>query len=133
QVEALVSALNTGRTETSFAAVLEAAKRVNNILKKAEQVTAAVDEKLFEFPAEKVLFETVQHVESQLAALPAAADKDGYLTRLKTCTAFQLPLENFFKEVMVNAEDKAVRANRLALLARVRACLAQTGADITKL
>ncbi|MBR4682511.1 MAG: glycine--tRNA ligase subunit beta [Elusimicrobiaceae bacterium] len=133
QVEALVSALNTVKTDTAFAAVLEAAKRVNNILKKAEQVTAAVDEKLFELPAEQALVDTVKKVENQLAALPATTDKNGYLARLKTCTAFQTPLENFFKEVMVNAEDKAVRQNRLALLARVRACLAQTGADITRL
>ena len=133
QVEALVSALETVKTEASFAAVLEAAKRVNNILKKTEAVSGPVDVKRFELPAEKVLFETVQTVEKQLADLPVRADKEGYLNRLKTCTAFQAPLETFFKEVMVNAEDKAVRNNRLNLLAHVRACLAQTGADITQL
>ena len=52
---------------------------------------------------------------------------------LKTYDAFKEPLENFFKDVMVNAEDAAVRQNRLALLARVRRYLTQTVADITKL
>ncbi|WP_428075610.1 glycine--tRNA ligase subunit beta [Candidatus Avelusimicrobium luingense] len=133
QVEALVSALETVKTDAAFAAVLEAAKRVNNILKKADGVSAQIDVSRFELPAEKMLFETVQQVEKQMAALPQTTDKNGYLSRLKTCTAFQAPLETFFKEVMVNAEDVAVRNNRLALLARVRTCLAQTGADITRL
>ncbi len=133
QVENLVSALETVKTDAAFAAVLEAAKRVNNILKKADAVQTQIDAARFELPAEKALFETVQTVEKQVAALPQTTDKNGYLNRLKTCTAFQAPLETFFKEVMVNAEDVAVRNNRLALLARVRACLAQTGADITKL
>ena len=133
QVEDLVSALETVKTDAAFGAVLEAAKRVNNILKKADAVQTQIDVSRFELPAEKALFETVQTVEKQVAALPQTTDKNGYLNRLKTCTAFQTPLETFFKEVMVNAEDAAVRNNRLALLASVRACLAQTGADITKL
>lgn len=133
QVEALVSALENVKTDTAFSAVLEAAKRVNNILKKADVPQTQIDPARFELPAEKVLFDTVQNVEKQLASLPTTTDKNGYLNRLKTCTAFQAPLETFFKEVMVNAEDLSVRNNRLALLARVRACLASTGADITQL
>ncbi len=133
QVESLVSALETVKTDTAFAAVLEAAKRVTNILKKADLPNGQIEPARFELPAEKVLFDTVQHVEKQLTALAQPTDKNGYLSRLKTCTAFQAPLKTFFKEVMVNAEDAAVRNNRLSLLARVRACLAKTGADITRL
>ena len=133
QVEALVSALETVKTDAAFSAVLEAAKRVNNILKKAGEIPLQVAPARFELPAEKALFDTVQNVEKQLAALPQNATKEGYLSRLKTCSAFQAPLEMFFKEVMVNAQDTAVRNNRLALLAHVRACLARTGADITAL
>lgn len=133
QVEALVGALETVKTDAGFGAVLEAAKRVNNILKKADKPQTQIDASRLGLAAEKMLFDTVQNVEKQLAALPQTADKNGYLNRLKTCTAFQAPLETFFKEVMVNDQDVAVRNNRLALLARVRACLAQTGADITQL
>ena len=133
QVEALVSALETVKTDAAFAAVLEAAKRVNNILKKADFTPGPVNENRLELPAEKALFQTVQTVEEKLSALPAATDKASYLARLKTYTAFQVPLETFFKDVMVNDENKDVRNNRLNLLACVRRCLAQTGADITQL
>ena len=133
QAEALVSALETVKTDTAFAAVLEAAKRVNNILKKADVSTENVDEKRLTLPAEQALFATLQTVESTLNTLSSGADKDNYLARLKACTAFQTPLETFFKEVMVNDPDTAIRQNRLALLARVRSCLSQTGADITRL
>ena len=133
QVEAIVGALETVKTDASFASVLEAAKRVNNILKKADAVQTQIDASRFELPAEKALFETVQNVEKQLAALPYSTTENGYLDRLKVCIVFQAPLETFFKEVMVNAPEPAVRNNRLALLTRVRTCLAQTGADITQL
>ena len=66
-------------------------------------------------------------------AVNTARTKEEYLRVLKTYDAFKEPLENFFKDVMVNAEDAAVRQNRLALLARVRRYLTQTVADITKL
>ena len=62
-----------------------------------------------------------------------AQTKEGYINILRTYSVFKEPLENFFKDVMVNAQDPAVRHNRLALLARVRRYLTQTIADITKL
>ena len=134
QAEALVSALETVKTSAEFAAVLESAKRVCNILKKAGNVTEAVDEKLFELPAEKALYDKIHEVDSSLGcAVNTAKTKEGYLNVLKTYGAFKEPLENFFKDVMVNDENPAVRQNRLALLARVRRYLTQTVADITNL
>lgn len=134
QVEALVSALETVKTGAEFAAVLESAKRVCNILKKAGNVTEAVDEKLFELPAEKALYDKIHEVDSSLGcAVNTAKTKEEYLNVLKTYGAFKEPLENFFKDVMVNDENPAVRQNRLALLARVRRYLTQTVADITNL
>lgn len=134
QAEALVSALETVKTSAEFAAVLESAKRVCNILKKAGNVTEAVDEKLFKLPAEKALYDKIHEVDSSLGcAVNTAKTKDEYLNVLKTYGAFKEPLENFFKDVMVNDENPAVRQNRLALLARVRRYLTQTVADITNL
>lgn len=134
QAEALVSALETVKTGAEFAAVLESAKRVCNILKKAGNVTEAVDEKLFKLPAEKALYDKIHEVDSSLGcAVNTAKTKDEYLNVLKTYGAFKEPLENFFKDVMVNDENPAVRQNRLALLARVRRYLTQTVADITNL
>lgn len=134
QAEALVSALETVKTGAEFAAVLESAKRVCNILKKAGNVTEAVDKKLFELPAEKALYDKIHEVDSSLGcAVNTAKTKEEYLNVLKTYGAFKEPLENFFKDVMVNDENPAVRQNRLALLARVRRYLTQTVADITNL
>lgn len=134
QVEALVSALETVKTGAEFAAVLESAKRVCNILKKAGNVTEAVDEKLFKLPAERALYDKIHEVDSSLGcAVNTAKTKEEYLNVLKTYGAFKEPLENFFKDVMVNDENPAVRQNRLALLARVRRYLTQTVADITNL
>ena len=134
QAEALVSALETVKTSAEFAAVLESAKRVCNILKKAGNVTEAVDEKLFELPAEKALYDKIHEVDSSLGCtVNTAKTKEEYLNVLKTYGAFKEPLENFFKDVMVNDENPAVRQNRLALLARVRRYLTQTVADITNL
>lgn len=134
QAEALVSALETVKTSAEFAAVLESAKRVCNILKKAGNVTEAVDEKLFKLPAEKALYDKIHEVDSSLGcAVNTAKTKEEYLNVLKTYGAFKEPLENFFKDVMVNDENPAVRQNRLALLARVRRYLTQTVADITNL
>ena len=134
QVEALVGALETVKTGAEFSAVLESAKRVCNILKKAENVTENVQENLFELPAEKELYNKIHEVDSALGCtVHTAKAKDEYLQILKTYGSFKAPLERFFTDVMVNAQDPAVRANRLALLARVRRYLTQTVADITKL
>ena len=133
QVEAFTRALETVKTNPEFAAVLEAAKRVNNILKKAAAPAADMDASLFELPAEKILWDTVQTVEKKLAALLPASNQESYLHCLKLYTAFQGSLETFFKDVIVNAPDPAVRNNRLALLTKVEQCLARAGADITRL
>ena len=134
QIEALASALQTVKTGTEFAAVLEAAKRVCNILKKADNAGDSVSEALFEMPAEKALFATVQQVNKAVAGFtPLTAKKEDFLRVLKTFDAFKEPLETFFKDVMVNADNAALKNNRLALLSQVRRLLTQTVADITQL
>lgn len=134
QVEALVKALETVKTGEEFSAVLESAKRVCNILKKADNVTEDVQEALFELPAEKELYQKIHEVNSALGCRAQNAHtEEEYLNVLKTYGAFKEPLAKFFTDVMVNAENPSVRANRLALLARVRRYLTQTVADITKL
>ncbi len=128
QVENLVSALEKMQTSDTFSAAAESAKRVGNILKKSGAVSATVNESLFELPAEKALYQTARQIS------PAAAqDVQTYQTALQQLEAFKEPLENFFKEVMVNAPDEKLRQNRLALLALVQEKLNQTGADITAL
>ena len=130
QVEALAGALETIKASAAFEAVLEPAKRVNNILKKSQGTAGEVNPTLFELPAEKTLFTCANDVGAQLGA--RAATKEDYLKMLQTCAAFKAPLEQFFSEVMVNVDNQAVRQNRLALLQQVLDVLCKA-ADITAL
>ncbi len=134
QAEALVSALETVKQGENFALLMEPAKRVCNILKKSEDITEEIDEKKLLLPAEKALYEKIYEVDCALGcSVSKACSKEEYLQILKTYSAFREPLEQFFKDVMVNDKDASIRKNRLALLARVRRYLTQTLADITKL
>jgi glycyl-tRNA synthetase beta chain len=89
-------------------------KRVRNILKQAGDMSAqtAVDPKLFEHVSEGALYQ-------QLAALSVANAKADGETKLRSLATLRAPVDAFFEGVMVNAENPAVRANRLALLRRL--------------
>ena len=108
-------------------------KRAANILaaeeKKGTRIADKVDPGLFETDEERALFETIGDVENLAAKAIQAEDFEGAMTRLATLRA---PIDAFFDNVMVNAEDEAVRANRLAVLARIRAATA-TVADLSKI
>ena len=120
----------------AFAALPEAAalaaanKRVGNILKKAEDgVAAQVDPALLREPAEIALHAALAEVGPVAGAAFAAGDHAGSLRAL---AALKTPVDAFFDEVMVNAEDAALRANRLGLLASLRAAMNQV-ADLSRL
>lgn len=133
-VETLMNVLEKGRGTETFDAAAEAAKRVCNILKKADPSDGRVNEELLQADAEKELYAAVRKAEDTVGALSAGCQSErDCQTTLGVFGAFAAPLAKFFADVMVNAEDKAVRENRLALLARVRALLTQGVADITKL
>ncbi|PZR47147.1 glycine--tRNA ligase subunit beta [Paraburkholderia fungorum] len=103
-----------------FAALPEAAslaaanKRISNILKKSEgSVTGGVQVTLLIEAAEKALHAQLEQVAPRVQSQLAARDYTGALTAL---AALREPVDTFFNDVMVNAEDPALRANRLALL-----------------
>lgn len=134
QVETLVSVLEKNIQSEDFQKAAEAAKRVCNILKKAGEVSENVVESLLEDPAEKALYNKIHDIDNRLGCLTQnSCSESEYNTVFKTFGEFAEPLEQFFADVMVNAPDKALRDNRLALLARVRRFLTQTVIDITKL
>ena len=98
------------------AAVLAAAnKRIGNILRKAEDVVIpdSVDAALLAEPAESALAEAVAAAIAQTT--PALESKD-YVSALTRLAGLRPQVDAFFDGVMVNAEDPALRANRLALL-----------------
>jgi glycyl-tRNA synthetase beta chain len=119
-----------------FAALPEAAalaaanKRVGNILKKSEAAPAGtVDTALLVEPAEADLAAAL----AQVAPLADAAfDKADYAASLQALAALKTPVDAFFDKVMVNAEDPALRNNRLALLARLHAAMNRV-ADLSRL
>ncbi|MDN5565739.1 MAG: glycine--tRNA ligase subunit beta [Psychrobacter sp.] len=105
-------------------------KRVANILAKSEaQVADNIDESLLSEPAEQQLYHAVSQAQTALAPLLKDAD---YTQILQTLASLDEPLTQFFDDVMVNSEDVALKANRLALLKQVRA-LFLTVADISEL
>ena len=92
-------------------------KRIGNILKKIEgDVPTEVDPALFAEPAEKALYEALCDHEPVAQAL---YEKGEFSAMLASLTPLKTPVDAFFTDVMVNAEDPAVRRNRQALLNRL--------------
>ncbi len=98
-------------------ALAEANKRITNILRKAETaVTTDVNPALLREPAEAALGTRLAGLERDTLHLLAAGDYRAYLARL---AELRDAVGTFFDTVMVMAEDPVLRANRLALLARI--------------
>jgi len=100
------------------ASLAAANKRIGNILKKSEAAAESVDAGLLFEPAEKALAEAFAQISPRAQQLFSAGD---YAGSLKALAPLKLPVDKFFDDVMVNVEDAKLRANRLALLARLRA------------
>ena len=112
------------------AALAAANKRVGNILKKVEDsVDAWVDTALLKEAAEVALHAALVNVMPQADAAFVTGD---YTDSLQALAALRAPVDAFFDDVMVNAEDPALRANRLGLLAMLHAAMNQV-ADLSKL
>lgn len=112
------------------AALAAANKRVGNILKKVEgEVPQVITPALFKEAAEQALAEALEAVVPKADAAFAAGDYTGSLQAL---AALRGPVDAFFDGVMVNAEDVALRNNRLALLARLYNAMNRV-ADLAKL
>jgi glycyl-tRNA synthetase beta chain len=120
----------------AFAALPEAAalaaanKRIANILKKStDPVEAKADPALFSEAAERALWTDVGTVRRSADVLFEAGD---YTSSLKALAALRTPVDKFFDDVMVNAEDPKVRANRLGLLATLHGVMNRV-ADLSRL
>lgn len=111
-------------------ALAAANKRVGNILKKADgTVEAKVNEALLAEPAERDLASALKSVAPQADAAWAAGN---YTANLQALAALKAPVDEFFDQVMVNAEDPALRANRLGLLATLHQAMNRV-ADLSRL
>ena len=104
-------------------------KRIGNILKKADSSASPADSALFVEPAEKALAKKVKQIGPDIQKRFAAND---YAGTLKLLAQMKQPVDTFFDDVMVMAEDPKLRANRIALLRELHGLMNQV-ADISKL
>jgi len=111
-------------------ALAAANKRIGNILKKAEgAVEPAVRDALLREPAEKALYQATQ----ELAPIATRKFESGdYTGSLQTLAALRGPVDAFFDDVMVNAEEPDLRRNRLGLLATLHGAMNRV-ADLSRL
>ncbi len=120
----------------TFAALPEAIslaaanKRVGNILKKVEgDIPTRVDADLLREPAEQALYQALTGISPGTNEAFSAGD---YTASLQILAALKSPVDAFFDNVMVNADDESLRNNRLALLAHLHQAMNRV-ADLSKL
>jgi glycyl-tRNA synthetase beta chain len=105
-------------------------KRIANILRQAEATeTSDIDEGLLEAGAERALYDALVAAEATVRPL---LDERNYTNALRELAALRGPVDRFFDDVMVMADEATVRSNRLALLAGLRALFLDV-ADISRL
>ena len=129
RVEALGSFLATEDGKN----LLAGTKRAANILaaeeKKKTAIAGDVAPALLGHPAERALFAAVNQAEKQA---DEAIQNEDFSAAMLALSALREPVDSFFEQVLVNDEDPGVRANRLALLARIRAATDRV-ADFSKI
>jgi glycyl-tRNA synthetase beta chain len=129
RVEALGTFLDTEDGKN----LLAGTKRAANILaaeeKKGTAIAAAVDPALFREPQETALFARLNEAEAQAGG---AIESEDFSAAMRALSSLREPVDTFFDKVLVNDEDLAVRANRLALLSRIRAATGQV-ADFSRI
>ena len=127
--DARVRAVSHFRTLDSAEALAAANKRVSNILAKADATIGEINLTACVEPAEKALAEAVLALRTEVQPLIAQGDYTAVLDKLANLRA---PVDSFFDNVMVNAEDPALRQNRLAILNTLQDLFLQV-ADISVL
>ncbi|PRX02083.1 UNVERIFIED_ORG: glycyl-tRNA synthetase beta chain [Martelella mediterranea] len=129
RVEALTKFLDSEDGKNLLAGEKRAGQLLAAEEKKKTRVAEKVDPALFETDAEKALYEAIV---SASAKAREASVKEDYFSAMEALSALRAPVDTFFEDVLVNAEDEAVRANRLALLSLIRK-VTGTVADFSKI
>ena len=125
-----VAALESLKKQDGFEPLAVAFKRVVNIIKKTDVAASqTVDKALFEKPCENALFDAVNTVKEKVSVNLDSADFDKALAEIATLRG---PVDTFFDDVMVMADDEKIRNNRLALLSLIASLFADI-ADFSKI
>lgn len=129
-IDRRIKAVNSFTALSEAEALAAANKRVSNILAKAEGFsTGEIDESLLQEEAEKRLAASLQ---AASGAFQPLLEKGDFEAALKSLASLREPVDSFFDDVMVNADDPALKNNRLSLLSKLRALFLQV-ADISLL
>lgn len=128
-LEAKLAAVTHFKSLPEAKALAEANKRVQNVLKKNPHEVSEVKAELLQQDEEKALYQLMQQLQPKVSEYLVAQDFQQALTVL---ASLQVPVDAFFSEVMVMAEDLTLRANRLNLLETLKTLLNGV-ADIAKL
>ena len=129
QVNQFLSAVRAFAALPESPALAAANKRIGNILKKAGEVDAHVNPALLQEEAEKGLYAVMQRLLPESEAQFKAGD---YTTSLQTLAALRAPVDAFFDDVMVNAEEMDLRLNRQGLLKSLHVAMNRV-ADLSRL
>ncbi len=130
EVPKRLAAVRTFSELAEAPALAAANKRVGNILKKVEgEVPAQVNTSLLQEPAEIALNTALSQVKPDADKLFESGD---YTASLQALAALKAPVDDFFDNVMVNADDPTLKANRLGLLATLYQTMNRV-ADLSKL
>ncbi len=128
-----VEALTAFITSEDGINLLAGTKRATQLLaaeeKKGTVVADGVSSALLKLDAEKELFAAITKASSEAAGAVAHED---FRSAMEALSKLRAPVDRFFTDVLVNDEDAAIRANRLALLRMIRAATG-TVADFSKI
>jgi glycyl-tRNA synthetase beta chain len=122
-----IEALAAVKEQPTFAVLASAFKRVMNIIKDSPGGT--VDDNMLQESAEKKLFEILQKVQKEAEPLIVAQEYDA---ALNVILRMKEPVDTFFDQVMVMADDQQLRENRLNLLSAIAQLFLKVG-DFSKM
>ncbi len=128
-----VEALTAFVTDQDGINLLAGTKRATQLLaaeeKKGTVVADSVSEELLKLDAEKALFAAIKTASADAAK---AVETEDFRSAMQALSTLRAPVDTFFEDVLVNDEDNAIRANRLALLKAIREATG-TVADFSKI
>jgi glycyl-tRNA synthetase beta chain len=118
-LEKVAEALTSIKDSDKFQTISQSYKRISNILKKNNWNQTNYDKSLFETEEEIKLSETL---ETQLSIIKDRMANEDFDKALEALLNFAEPVNEFFDNVMVMAEDEKIKNNRLGLLAKLKSC-----------
>ena len=109
-----IDALNEFTQSADSKSLIEANKRIANILKDSDEKLEELNSNMLLEDSEKILYKATESLTKELSG------SKNYKEIMKSLLNLKDSIDSFFDNVMVNAEDDKVRSSRLALIRRVR-------------